>query len=195
MRQPAGALRRLLWLLCAFVLLPGVTAAQSSLAVDLDGDDRHDRVTVDRRDPSVLGIWLSDSNTTQLIRTDVPLRNVVAADLDGDHKLALVARDSRSRIRVWTRTHLKFRAFRARPSVDGRLTTPNRRGVDEHDREVTGVAATDDLAPCAPMPRASKPVPVLERFHTRPLRTARACRSLPAIDPFTPRPPPPPFSI
>jgi hypothetical protein len=88
MRHPVRTVRRLLWVTCAFVLLlPGVAGATPFLAVDLDGDDRRDRVTGDGRDPVVIGIWLSASNTIQLVRTDAPLQKVIAPDLDGNHRL------------------------------------------------------------------------------------------------------------
>jgi len=92
MRHPARTLRRLLGAICAFVLLlPGVAAATPSLAVDLDGDDRHGCVTAESRDPSVPGLWLPASNSIQLSRTGEPLPKVMAADLDGDYGLELVA--------------------------------------------------------------------------------------------------------
>jgi hypothetical protein len=186
MRHPVRTLRRLLLVICGFVLLlPGVAAATPSLAVELDGDDRHDRVAVDSHDPSVLRIWLSASNTIQLIRTEATLQRVIAADLDGDHRLELVAHDSRSRIRVWTRTHQEFREFRARHSVGGLLWTANQQRVDEPDA----------LAPCALMPCAQATGPALATFHTQAPRMGGACRLLPAIDPFAPRPPPAHISL
>ena len=92
MRYPARTLRRLLGAICAFVLLlPGVAAATPSLADDLDGDDRHDCVTVDGRDTPAPGLCLPASNSIRVSRTDAALPKVTAADLADDYGLELVA--------------------------------------------------------------------------------------------------------
>lgn len=123
MRHPARTVRRLLLVICAvLLLLPGVAAATPFRAIDLDGDDRHDQVTLNTQEPE----------------------------------------------------------FRARHSPHLTLRKANAASADDHDA----------VAPCALMPGAASTGPALETFQTQAPRTAAACRLLPAIDPFAPRPPP-----
>jgi hypothetical protein len=189
MRHPTLALRQVLWMVCACVLLlPRFASAAPSAPIDLDGDGRRDRFMVDRREPSVLQVWLSASDTTQVIRTRVPLLQVVATDLDGDHLPELIARDSESQIHVWTRKTNRFRSYRPHDVVPGTLRQqPSRRSIDDNDREAPGVITS---APFAPALCASVRAPGLEASSTCAPRTARACRSSTAVAPFTPRPPP-----
>src|SRR4029079_11223570 len=115
MRELPLSLRQTLWIACACVLLlPRFAAAEPASAVDFDGDGRHDHVTLDLREPSVVHIWLSLSQTTQTIRAHAPLQQIVAVDLDGDHRPELIARDRDARIHVWTRKHERFRRLRPR---------------------------------------------------------------------------------
>lgn len=191
MRHPALTLRQAFWILCACVLLlPHVAAADPSLAIDFDGDGRRDQVMLDGREPSVLHVWLSASGTTQLIRTRVPLLQVVAADLDGDHRPELIARDTDSQIHVWTRKRTGFHSYRPRhaaPSAPGQQGFGN---IEDTDLEPPGEITSTPFAPFALMLCASPRAPGLEASTARASHAARAGRSLTAVDPFAPRPPP-----
>jgi hypothetical protein len=133
MRHLGPATRRLLWLACACVLLLPhlVAAAEPSLSADFDGDGRRDRVTVDRHEPSVLHIWLSETQTTSIIRTSTPVLRVVAMDLDGDHRSELIARGSNAGLQVWTKKRKGFRSYRPASSAPGSLTRPVHHQVDD----------------------------------------------------------------
>src|SRR5689334_13616251 len=118
MRHTAVAPGRVLWIACAcLLLLPCVVAAaHPGLAIDFDGHGRHDRVLIDTQQPSVLRVWLSGSDTLQVLHSHSPLQNVAATDLDGDHRPELIARDSEAHIQVWTPLHKGFRKYRPRHS-------------------------------------------------------------------------------
>ena len=188
MRHLALTLRHAFWMVCACVLLlPHVAAAEPSLPIDFDGDGRRDQVMLDQREPSVLHVSLSASDTTQLIRARVPLLQIVAADLDGDHRPELIARGSESQIHVWTRKGTRFHSYRPRDVVLDTLGQRNRGGVEDKDREPSGARAS---APLAVTLRASLRTPGPEASPACAPHTARACRSLTAVEPFVPRPPP-----
>src|SRR5438128_1273822 len=85
---PGRPLARTVWVV-SVVLSPlsrFAGAVEPALTIDLDGDGLRDHVVLDRREPAGLRVWLSASDTTEVIRTRVPLLQVVAADLDGDHQ-------------------------------------------------------------------------------------------------------------
>ncbi len=145
---------------------------------------------LDLREPSVLHIWLSASDTTQVIRTRARLLQVVATDLDGDHRPELIARDSESRIHVWTRKRKRFHRYRptdiAPPYT---LQERHSRSVEDKDPE-PGVITSSPLAPIALTACASLRTPRPEASTACAPRTTHASRSLTAADPFGPRPPP-----
>jgi hypothetical protein len=193
MPQPAHQLRRIFWVVFACLLLVPAfaAAAERPLPVDLDGDGRHDHFTVDRhRDPAVLRVWLSASNSTHLIRTRAALVQVVAVDLDGDHRPELVARDSESRIRVWTRKGKRFHSYRPRDVASRTLQPPSHRTIRDNDSELPDLTASSGFAPFAlalcPSPRA----PAVGPSSACAPHTAPAYRSLTVVDPFAARPPP-----
>jgi hypothetical protein len=191
MRPTALTLRQALWIVCACVLLlPRFAAAEASLVIDFDDDGQRDRFILDHREPSVLHVWLSASNTTQVIRTRVPLLQVIATDLDGDQRPELIARDSESRIHVWTRKHKWFHSYRPHRVVPPVLEQWNHRRIEDQDRESPGVITSTPFAPFALTLCASPRAPGLEVSTAYAPHTAPACRSLTAADPFAPRPPP-----
>jgi hypothetical protein len=199
MRDLAHTLRRACWTVCACVLLvlllPHSAAAGPSLAIDLDGDGRRDQVTLDRLDPSLLHVWLSASSTTQVIRSHVPLLQVAAADLDGDHRPELIARDGNSKLHVWMRKHTRFHWYRPRDGARPLLEQPNRRSLEDNDSEPPGVLTSAPFTPIALTLCASPRAPGLEASIRRAPHTARACRPVAVVDPFAPRPPPPSLSL
>ena len=191
MRHIAFAPRRALWIACAcLLLLPCVVAAaEPALAIDFDGDGRHDRVLIDTQQPSVLHVWLSASDTLQVLHSHVPLQNVAATDLDGDHRPELIARDSDAHIQVWTPHRRGFRKYRPRHSIPHELTTPAQRRVDDGNGEPAGVLTGAAFAASVPVrgspraPTASVSLPS-DPHGTRGRGTFAARRS------FAPRPPP-----
>lgn len=195
MRYRTLTLGRVCWTMCACVLLllllPRSAAAGPSLAIDLDGDGRRDQVTLDHRDPSLLHVWLSASSTTQVIRSHVPLLQVAAADLDGDHRPELIARDSNSKLHVWMRRHTRFHWYRPRDGARPMFEQPSRRSLEDNDSEPPGVLTSTAFTPIAltlcASPRAPAPATSLRRAP----HAARACRPAAVVDPFAPRPPPP----
>jgi hypothetical protein len=193
MHHPALTLRRAVWIGCACVLLlSGVAAADASPAIDFDGDGRRDRFMLDRREPTVVIVWLSASDTTQVIRSRLPLARVVASDLDGDRRAELIARDSASHIVVWTRKRKQFRPFRPAGVDPVAFTHRHRRSLDDHHQDpLTAIASVPFVlslraSSCAPRPSTSTA--------RRPDRVC-ADRSLATGAPFAPRPPPTPVPL
>jgi hypothetical protein len=183
-------------MLCVcLVLLPHGAAANPSLAIDLDGDGRHDHVAVDRREPSVLRVWLSASDTTQSIRAGVPLLRFIATDLDGDHRPELIARDTESQIHVWTRKHRRFKPYRAHLAAPVALQRASRHSLDDRDTEPSNAIPGVTWAPFALLLGPATRAPALVASHSGPPSTAPPCRSLTSVDPFLPRPPPPPLAL
>jgi hypothetical protein len=190
MRHPALTLRQALWVFACVLLLPHFAVAEPSLAIDFDDDGRRDQFILDHREPSVLHVWLSASNTTQVIRTRVPLLQVVATDLDGDQRPELIARDSESRIHVWTRKHKWFHSYRPHSVVPLVLDQWNHRRIEDKDREPPGVITSPPFAPFALTLCASPRATGHEASTAYAPHTAPVCRSLTAVGPLAPRPPP-----
>jgi hypothetical protein len=191
MRHTAFAPRRVLWMACAcLLLLPYVVAAaEPALAIDFDGDGRHDRVLIDTQQPSVLRVWLSGSDTLQVLYSHVPLQNVAATDLDGDHRPELIARDSQAHIQVWTPHRRGFRKYRPRHSVPHELTTPTQRRVEDGNGEPAGVLSGAAFAPSV-LVRGSPRAPTTGVSLPSAPHRARGRRTFAAHRSFAPRPPP-----
>jgi VCBS repeat protein len=192
MRHPASTRRRVFWMVCACaLLLPGFAAAKPSLAIgfDLDGDGRGDQVVLDRDRPLVLQVWLSNSGTTQVIRSRVPILQVAAADLDGDHRPELIASDGDSQLQVWTRKRKGFHSYRARHAVPSASQREVRR-IDDTNAEPPGEITSPPFAPFALTLCPSARAPGLEAAASGAPHAACDFRSLTAVDPFAPRPPP-----
>ena len=193
MRHPAVIMRRVFWMVCACaLLLPRLTAAAPSLAIgfDLDGDGRGDQVVLDRDKPLVLHVWLSKSGTTQVIRSSVPILQIAAADLDGDRRPELIARDSDSQLHVWKRKRTGFQSYHRRQAAVSPLDQRGCRSIESKEAEPPGEAST--TSQFALMLCASPRAPGLEPSAARAPSTARASSSSTAVDPFAPRPPPAP---
>ena len=113
-------------------------AAESELMVDLDGDGLRDRVLVDSREPSLIHVWLSTTGSVTTIRNRSPLINVVATDLDGDHRAEIIVRDTTARLHVWTRGKKGFRRVHPHSTDASSLARKKRHVVDD--------GVTDDAA-------------------------------------------------
>jgi hypothetical protein len=196
MRSFRHALGRAFWMVCACLLIVPTlaAAAESALSIDLDGDGRRDGVVLDGRE-SLVQVWLSASNTTQVIHTAVPVQRVVAADLDGDHRPELIARDSKSQIHVWTAKQKKFRPYHphdAVPSADKQL---HHGWVDDDDSEPADVVTNPTVPSPALALCASPRAPARVRSEPFTALPARRDRSSAAPSPFAPRPPPTRFAL
>jgi hypothetical protein len=172
------------------LLLPRITAAKPFRQVDFDGDGRRDRFKVDRLEPSVLRIWLSASDTTHTIRTRVPLLQVVATDLDGDHRPELIARDRDSQLHVWTRKRNRFKLYRPQHVRVVTVRQPDDRTYDQNGQDAPVALTTTLFTPYALMLCASPRAPGPETFAAPTFDTAPARRSSTALAPFASRPPP-----
>jgi hypothetical protein len=171
------------------ILLPRPAAADQRLAVDVDGDGRSDRVTVEVGEPFVINVWLSESGRTYVLRSRQPLAQIVVRDLDGDHRPELIASDQAARIHVWRRHESGFRRFHPRSILPSAFSGRDRRGVDDTDDErpsaiapptAMAIALTVSSQPRAPAPVTFRSLPP----DSRPSRSSRTA------DPFVPRPPP-----
>ena len=110
---------------CVCVLAARSATAEPCLTIDFNGDGQCGHVTLDRREPSVLHVWLSAPGPTHVAHSRAPLLQVPAGDLDDDHRPELIAHELP--IHVWTRKHDTFRRDRARtscPSADPRAARP-----------------------------------------------------------------------
>ena len=195
MRRRGFTLGRTLWMACACLcLLPRLaSAAEPSLAIDFDGDGRHDQVTLDGRQPSLLHVWLSASGTTAVLRSHAPLQRVAAIDLDGDRRPELIARDSESRIHVWTPRGKRFHRYRLRHASEG-LRSPTSRRIDDRDSEPVGLVTGSSFVPSALL-RASPRAPTDSASRVCASQGTPACHGSPAVQPFAPRPPPEPLAL
>lgn len=189
-----GLTRRFSLLLTAWALVllahPGWAGTLRTVA-DVDGDGVRDRVTLDRRDPSVVRVRLSSTGTVSVLRSARPISSLVAHDLDGDHKAELIAADTRGAVHVWThaRQARVFQPSHAAWPMNGVLAETTRPSVDD-------VPTSDD----PPSPHSGGPTldfaPALARpgpsaSHSR-LWGSRLPRPLTpgSRSPFAPRPPP-----
>jgi hypothetical protein len=164
-------------------------AAERFLTADFDGDGRHDRVTLDQRDPSVLRVWLSTTNSTLLIRSASPLVGIAATDLDGDHRAELIARGDSAVLQVWTNKHTGFHAFRANRTSQPSLAARHPEGIDDGPAgETLEFSSTNtSLLGLLLSPRPRAPAAAV-----RAVPRQAPAPSAPVLlnAPFAPRPPP-----
>ena len=185
--------RRTFWMLCAaaVLLLPQLAAAQEKpLLVDLDGDGHHDRVIVGSpSQASNVRVWLSTSQAEQRIRTRSTVLQIVASDLDGDNRPELIARDSKSRIHVWTRKGQKFHSYRPRSSTRGSLEADHH-AVENDDEERPGATMSPRVVPFALLLSPSPRAPGNNGAGAPAPDGARPPHTSTLVEPFAPRPPP-----
>jgi hypothetical protein len=164
-------------------------AAAHLLTADFDGDGRHDRVTLDQRDPSLLRVWLSTTDSTLLIHSGAPLVGIAATDLDGDHRAELIARSDSAALQVWTNTYTGFRRFRPRHTAQASSVVTHHHRIDDGPADETSELSSENSSLLAlslsPLPRAPAEV---KRDPLR-LTSASSAPVLPGA-PFAPRPPP-----
>ena len=136
-------------------------------------------------------VWLSASDTTHVLFSRDPLQRIAAFDLDGDHYPELIARDSQSRIHVWTHRRTGFHKIRPHRARSDGLTTPAHRHVDDRDGQPANAFGSTPFSMSAPLRTSLRapPIPDSRVITTSP---ARRLSSVAAADPFAPRPPPAP---
>lgn len=115
--------------LLLFALAPAARA-EVGVAADFDGDGRIDRAQLDRREPSLIRVWLSTTGRVTVVRAGAAVSAIVAMDLDGDRKAELVTRGPSTELQVWTKSQKGFRSYRPRRSTTAQ-TDPHRRSADD----------------------------------------------------------------
>ena len=193
------SVRRVLWIVwaCAILFLPRVGAAQSPLFIDLDGDGVADVVTHDRAEPSNVRIWLSRTGTSRVIRSPQPLVRVIAADLDGDQRLELVAADARGRLRFWTpdagkafHTHRSHRPARlVRYDLPKASAHATGKSFDEEPADTCDALTGYCYLEATLIGRAT-PIDIVLGYEARAPERPLAVAFGPYFAPFTSRPPP-----
>jgi len=191
MRAFTAVLCRIFMLAGACLLLssPLARAAESGLVVDLDGDGVHDRVIVDSREPSLLQVWLSSTDSISTIRNSSPLIGVVATDLDGDHRVELIARDSASGLHVWTRGKKKFHRVHPHSTDASTLVRQKRHAVDDGATDESTGTSWDGASFLALALTSQPRAPASLNLGQAP-GSAWSRRSHLPLEPFAPRPPP-----
>ena len=182
---------RLFWLLCACcVAFPLTATANGLLAADLDGDGRSDYVATDYREPHVLHVWLSSTDTTQIIRTKARAQQIAAVDIDGDHKPELVWRNG-VKLHVLKRAdgNGKFKRVRAKHVAPKSQTPTDAPNADDHDTDLPA-ADGGGIVDVAGPPRAIVVCVPEARAPSAFLETALLLRESPSSFAFVPRPPP-----
>ena len=74
------------------------------LYADLDRDGVRDVISIQTGPRRGLVVWLSSSQSVFHLPTRLPISRIVAADIDGDGGIDLVAADTSAKIHVWHRS-------------------------------------------------------------------------------------------
>jgi len=182
-------MRFLLASLCALVCSAPAYANTTGTFADFDGDGHGDRVTIDAAEPSIVRIWLSATRSTHVIHSAQPLQAITAADLNGDHRAELIATTRSSGLRVWTKAHSGFRAYRRKRPDPRNFHRPDRRTINDNDDDAAGtVAAAKPGPPSAAATFHRRGPPDARHTPSRDL-TCLGCASI-LLSPSSPRPPP-----
>lgn len=175
--------------LCTVLCATRAFAHGSAIIADFDGDGRHDRVSLDASEPSIVRIWLSATRTTQIIRSSQPLQSVTAVDLNNDRRAELVATTQSSGLHVWTKARAGFRAYHRKRTAPRTLGHPERRRVDDRDEDTAAaLGAAKPIPPSAAAAFHRRGPPPAVRHDAREL--IAAIRSALPLAPSSPRPPP-----
>lgn len=190
-RMPAS-LRPVVWLACVCLLLGAHTATASELHVrgDLDGDGKHDRITLDRSQPTILKVWLSASHTTWTVRSRTPIVRVALSDLDGDNRPELITRGKEPGLTVWTRKkHQGFKRFRPRHNERPSIARTAPRALPHHGPESSSGAASSGSSALGLLIASRPRAPAPRSIPTVGSPFVGVCRSV-VLAVFAPRPPP-----
>jgi len=91
------------WLFAVWALLPAAGATGATLPPpEVGSDGGSTRVVVDRRDSSLLLVYVAGKATPTLIRSRQPVRAAIAVDLDGDRRPEIIAADGSRGLHIWT---------------------------------------------------------------------------------------------
>ena len=132
--------RRAVWLVWFGLLFGPHTVFASGLTViaDFDGDGRHDRAELERRESSLLRVWLSTSHSTSVVRSSSPLLTIAASDLDGDGRHELIASGALGRLHVWTKRRHGFVPLRPKHEASRASSGQAPRTVTDRSRDTSG---------------------------------------------------------
>jgi hypothetical protein len=191
MRALVRLLRSPLWLalLCLLGSAHAAAAADAWVVADFDGDGFRDRAALDRRDPSVLRVWLSTTHRVSLIQSGATVVGVGERDLDGDRRDELIVGTRATGIQVWTtRRHglTPFRPWHARRAA---LARSGHAGLDDQPSNRPIPVASEAPAPRGALPATPSGQPILIAAGLIP-RISANLRSALLLAPSGPRPPP-----
>jgi hypothetical protein len=182
-------MRLLLASLCAMLWSAQAYAATTASFGDFDGDGYRDRFSIDAAEPSIVRVWLSATRSTHIIHSAQPLRAVIAADLNGDHRAELIAATRSSGLHVWTKASSGFRIYHRKRPDPRTFHRPDRRSINDDDDDAAGTvaAAKPGPPPAAAMLHRRGP-PDATHLASRELNGVRCARLPSAL--YSPRPPP-----
>jgi hypothetical protein len=176
--------------ICAMAFFCAASAvAGERVVADLDGDGVRDHVSLSRRDPTLVRVWLSSTRQIDVIRSREPILHIAAADLDGDARKELVARGPAS-LRVWSRRSGHFQKYRPRHRPIARRISRARNHASNADPLCAELSATEYSAIAPSLDSILLAVPPLRRGWTDTANPVRGPTSSAPVHPFTPRPPP-----
>jgi hypothetical protein len=179
MQHPARKIGRAFWVAFACLLMFPVLAAAAEewQAIDGNGNGRHERVTLDRREPTALQVWRSAAATRPVLHISEPREPIT--------------RDRGWHVRRWEWQRQGRYPLRPHTVAPGTGHQPSRRTVDDQDSEPAGATSGSQFPPFAITPSASSPPSSPERAGECAPRATRVSRPFAPIEPFAPRPPPP----
>jgi hypothetical protein len=191
MRALVRVLRSPLWLalLCLLGRAQVAAAADAWVVADFDGDGFRDRAALDRRDPSVLRVWLSTTHRVSLIHSTAPVVGVGARDLDGDRRDELIVGTRATGIQVWTTRRHGLTPFRPWHSRRAALARSGHAGIDDQPTNRPIPIASETQAARGALAATPSGQPILITVALIP-RVTTNLRSALLLAPSGPRPPP-----
>lgn len=163
-------------------------AAELAVSADFDGDGRRDRALLDRQDPSVIRVWLSNSHRVDVVQANSRVSTLTAGDLDGDRRPELIATGTAHDLHIWTRDRGRFRVF-GPSDARRRIAIPAPRSLHDTPIPRTSPAIVNGRGAAAALTagrRASVADLTALASSAPTLPTASRCR----VDPAAPRAPP-----
>jgi hypothetical protein len=193
MHAIACAHRRAVWLVWFGLLFGPHTVFASGLTVvaDFDGDGRHDRAELERRESSLLRVWLSTSRSTSIVRSSSPLLTIAASDLDGDGRHELIASGALGRLQVWTKRRHGFVPLHPKRQTSRASSGQAPRTVTDRSTDTSGAELpTGPIAPSLTLTAWYSPPPFVLGC-TPTTRVVTRCSQPDLLARLGSRPPPP----